>query len=117
MSPSTQTVLEHHLQAFQEGVNPVMDDFTDDSVLITHDATYRGLADIRAFFTALIDGLPEGFHEAVEVKRQEVVGEVAFLLWEAKPWFPFCADTLVVRNGKILYHTFAAHTEEHQGPG
>jgi hypothetical protein len=85
MSPSTQTVLEHHLHAFQEGVDPVMDDFSDDSVLMTHDATYRGLAEIRAFFTALIDGLPEGFYEAINIKRQEVVGEVAFLLWEAIP--------------------------------
>lgn len=117
MSPSTQTVLEHHLHAFREGVDPVMEDFADDSVLITHDATYRGLADIRAFFAALIDGLPEGFYEAIQIKRQEVVGEVAYLLWEARPWFPFCTDTLVVRNGKIRYHTFAAHAEEHQRRG
>jgi ketosteroid isomerase-like protein len=113
MSASTQTVLDHHIRAFREGVDAVMDDFADDSVLITHDAAYRGLPDIRAFFTALIDGLPEGFYEAIKIKRQEVAGEVAFLLWEARPWFPFCTDTLVVRNGKILYHTFAAHTEQH----
>lgn len=112
MPLSTQTVLEHHLHAFREGVDPVMDDFADDSVLITHDATYRGLAEIRAFFTALIDGLPEGFHDAIKIKRQEVAGEVAFLLWEARPWFPFCTDTLVIRNGKIRYHTFAAHTDQ-----
>lgn len=113
MSPSTHTVLDHHIHAFREGVDAVMDDFADDSVLITHDATYHGLGEIRAFFTALIDGLPEEFYDAIKIKRQEVVGEVAFLLWEARPWLPFCTDTLVVRNGKILYHTFAAHTEQH----
>lgn len=110
MQLSTQAVLEHHLEAFYEGIDAVMDDFSDESVIITSEATYRGLAEIRAFFTALIEGLPEGFDEAVKISRQEVVGEVAFLVWEAKPWFPFCTDTFVVRNGKIAYQTFAAVT-------
>jgi hypothetical protein len=43
------------------------------------------------------------------IKRQEIVGEVAFLLWEAKPWFPFCTDKFVVRDGKIKYQTLAAY--------
>ena len=110
MQLSTQAVLKHHLEAFYEGIDAVMDDFSDASVIITSEATYRGLAEIRAFFTALIEGLPEGFDEAVKISRQEVVGEVAFLVWEAKPWLPFCTDTFVVRNGKIAYQTFAALT-------
>lgn len=110
MQLSTQAVLKHHLEAFYEGIDAVMDDFSDESVIITSEATYRGLAEIRAFFTALIDGLPEGFDEVVKISRQEVVGEVAFLVWEAKPWLPFCTDTFVVRNGKIAYQTFAAVT-------
>ena len=87
-----------------------MDDFTDSSVVITHEATYRGLAEVRGFFTSLIEGLPEGFDEAVKIRRQEIAGDVAFLLWEAKPWFPFCTDTFVVREGKIVSQTFAAYT-------
>lgn len=108
MQLSTQAVLEHHLDAFYQGIDAVMDDFTDESVIITPDATYRGLGEIRAFFTALIAGLPAGFDDAVKITRQEVVDEVAFLVWEANPWFPFCTDTFVVRNGKITYQTFAA---------
>ena len=109
MPASIQGVLEHHLNAFYQGIDPLMEDFTDESVVITHDATYRGLAEIRMFFTRLIQGLPEGFDEAVKIKRHEIVGEVAFLLWEAGPWFPFCTDTFVVRDGKIMYQTFAAY--------
>lgn len=108
MPTSTQTVLEHHLHAFYEGIDPLMADFTNESVVITHDATYRGLAEIRAFFAALLRALPEGFAQAVKIKRQEIAGDVAFLLWEARPWFPFCTDTFVVRDGKIAYQTFAA---------
>lgn len=108
MPISTEAVLEHHLEAFYQGIDAIMEDFTDSSAVITTSATYRGLDEIRAFFSALLDGLPAGFDDAVKITRQEVVGEVALLVWEARPWFPFCTDTFVVRNGKIAYQTFAA---------
>jgi len=108
MPISTEAVLEHHLEAFYQGIDAIMEDFTDASAVITVSATYRGLDEIRAFFSALLDGLPAGFDEAVKITRQEVVGEVAFLIWEARPWFPFCTDTFVVRDGKIACQTFAA---------
>ena len=109
MSTSTQAVIENHLRAFSEGIDPIMEDFSDESVIITADATYRGLADVRRFFSTLIEGLPEGFYDAIKIQRLEVADELAFLLWDAKPWFPFCTDTFVVRNGKIVYQTFAAY--------
>ncbi len=111
MSTSTQAVLEHHLQAFGEGVEAIMADYTDDSVVITPDATYRGLDEIRGFFIAFVEALPEGFLDAFTLKRQEVVGEVAYILWEANPWFPLGTDTFVVREGKIAFQTFAAHAK------
>jgi hypothetical protein len=83
-----------------------MQDYTDDSVLITHDATYRGLAEIRGFFTALMNHLPAGFFEALKMNRQEIVGEVAYILWEKKPIISQATDTFVVRDGKILFQTF-----------
>jgi ketosteroid isomerase-like protein len=111
MSTSTQAVLERHLQAFGEGIEALMADYTDDSVVITPDATYRGLGEIRAFFTAFAEALPEGIWDAFTMKRQEVVGEVAYILWEANPWFPFGTDTFVVREGKIVFQTFAAYAK------
>lgn len=110
MQTSTQTVIDHHLQAFSKGVDALMDDFADESVVMTRDATYRGLAEIRGFYTDLIDGLPDGFEEAEETTRSEIDGEVAFLLWHARPWYLFCSDTFVIRDGKITHQTFAAHT-------
>lgn len=109
MSTPTEAVLQNHLQAARHGVEAILQDYTDHSVLMTHDATYRGLAEIRQFFTTLLKGLPEGFFDAFTMKRQEVVGEVAYIHWETKPWFPLATDTFVVRNGKILFQTFTAY--------
>jgi hypothetical protein len=44
------------------------------------------------------------------MNRQEIVGEVAYIHWERKPWFPLATDTFVVRNGKILVQTFTAYS-------
>ena len=104
---STEAVLQNHLRAAKIGVDAVMQDYTDQSVLITHDRTYRGLSEIRGFFTALFSALPAGFFDALQMQRQEIVGEVAYILWERKPQIARATDTFVVRNGKILVQTFA----------
>ena len=106
---STQAVLAHHLQAFGEGIEAIMADYTEDSVVIVPDATHHGLAEIRSFFTSFAESNPEGFGAAFRMKRQEVFGEVAYILWEAKPWCPLGTDTFVIRDGKIVFQTYAAY--------
>jgi tetrahydromethanopterin S-methyltransferase subunit F len=108
---STEAVLQNHLRAATVGVDAVMQDYTDRSVLITRDATYRGLAEIRGFFTALFGELPAGFFGAMKMIRQEIVGEVAYILWERKPIISQATDTFVVRDGKILFQTFTPAAE------
>jgi hypothetical protein len=105
---STQAVLQNHLRAARVGVDAVMQDFTDESVLITDRATYRGLSAIRRFFSALFAELPSGFFDEMKVNRQEIIGEVAYILWERKPIISQATDTFVVRDGKILFQTFTA---------
>lgn len=108
MTNQTEAFLQRHLQAAGQSVDAVMADYVDESVLITHNATHRGPAEIRQFFTALLEGPTKGFLNAFKMHRQDVSGELAFIAWEAKPWFPFATDTFVVRNGKIVMQTFAA---------
>lgn len=108
MSISTEAVLRNHFQAASRGVDAVMEDFTGASVLITHDRTYRGLTEIRRFFETLLDGAPEGFVDALTVERQEIEGEVAYIVWHAKPWLECATDTFVVRDGRIRVQTFTA---------
>jgi ketosteroid isomerase-like protein len=106
---TTETVLQNHLRAARVGVEAIMQDYTDQSILITHDATYSGLAEIRQFFEALFKALPAGFFDALKMNRQEIVGEVAYILWERAPIITQATDTFVVRNGKILAQTFTAY--------
>ena len=105
---STEAVLNHHLQAFGEGIDSIMADYTEDSVVIAPEGTYRGLEELRAFFTSLVEGLPEGSWEAFKLCRKEVVGEIAYIHWEALPWILLGTDTFVVRDGKIAVQTYAA---------
>ena len=108
MSISTQTVLLRHLQAASLGVEAVMADYADTSVVITDDRAYHGLTEIRGLFTELLEGPCRGFVSSFEMARQEVVGEVAFIVWSAPPWFGHATDTFVVRDDKILVQTFSA---------
>ena len=102
---STEAVLRNHLRAAKVGVDAVMEDYTELSVLITHEGTYRGLAEIRRFFTGLFEGLPAGFFEDLKLRREEIIGEVAYILWDREP-LSQATDTFVVRDGKILFQTF-----------
>ena len=106
---STQEVLDHHLQAFGEGLESILSDYDDNSCVISQQGSFRGLTEIRTFFIAFIESLPEGMMDVFNVTKSEVDGEVAYMTWEALPWFPLGTDTFVIRDGKILYQTFAAH--------
>jgi hypothetical protein len=112
MSTHTEAVLRRHLQAASVGVDAVMADYVDASVIITNEATYRGLAAIRGFFSALLDGAYPGFIKSLTIIRQEIVGEIAFILWDAPPWFRHANDTFVIRDGKILVQTISALPQE-----
>ena len=107
---STQQVLDHHLQAFGEGLDSILSDYDENSCIISQQGIYRGIAPITAFFTAFVSGLPLGFMDSFKITKMEIDGDVAYLTWEANPWFPFGTDTFVIKDGKINYQTFAAYT-------
>jgi ketosteroid isomerase-like protein len=109
MPTDAEIVLQNHLTAARAGVDAIMRDYAEDSVLITQDAAYRGLAEIRRFFTALLDGLPQGAFDRFTLHRREVVGEWGYILWDAKPWVSLATDTFAVRNGRIRFQTFTAN--------
>ena len=106
---STEDTLGHHLQAFSEGVDAIMEDYTPDSVLFTPDGLLKGLDSIRAFFHGFLTNSPPELLRALKMVRQDVHGEVAYIVWSAEPYIPFASDTFVVRDGKIRAQTFATY--------
>jgi hypothetical protein len=78
-------------------------------VLVTPEGAYHGPAEIRRFFTVLLEGLPAGVCDRFTLHRREVVGEWAYMLWDAKPWVALATDAFAVRSGKIRFQTFTAN--------
>jgi ketosteroid isomerase-like protein len=111
----TGQVLNHHLQALGGGkLDDILEDYVEDSVLITPDGTIKGLNGIRAAFEGFLSGLFKPGTYDLTFDARHVKGEVAYIVWHAK-----CAsadialgtDTFVVKDGKILVQTFAAKVE------
>ena len=104
---STTDTLNHHLQAFSEGIDSIMLDYTDASVLFTPDGPLNGLESIRRFFDEFLKNSPPELLQALTVTRQDVSGDVAYIHWKAEPFIPFATDTFLIRDGKILAQSYA----------
>ena len=106
----TKKVLDHHLQTFQRNdLDGVMADYTEESVLITPDRTYKGLAEIRENFVQAYKALPAN-GTTMTVTKSVVSRDVAYIVWKAvTPTldFKYATDTFVIVDGKIVTQTFA----------
>jgi len=105
---STEATLARHLDAFTQGPDAIMRDYTDDSVLISPDGALRGLAAIRPFFERFLADSPPELLAAMTIVRQEIQGEIAYIVWKAGPFIPLATDTFLIRGDKIVTQTFAA---------
>jgi ketosteroid isomerase-like protein len=106
---SRDTVM-HHLVSFQSNdLESVVADYTNESVLVTHDATYKGPEEIREFFAALMVHFPKQ-QTNFELDKMVVHDELVYIVWHANTPsldVPFGTDTFIVRDGKIYRQTFA----------
>ena len=106
---STAETLGHHLQAFTVGVDEIMKDYTDSSVVFTPDGPLRGRAAIQAFFEDFLTNSPPALLQAMTLVRQDLEGEMAYIVWKAEPFIPMATDTFVIRDGKIVVQTYAGY--------
>jgi hypothetical protein len=106
----TKKVLDHHLQTFQgNDLEGVMADYTEESILITPDQTYKGLAEIRQNFVQAFEALPKD-GTTMTVTKTVVVRDVAYIVWTAVTptlEFKYATDTFIVVDGKIITQTYA----------
>jgi hypothetical protein len=104
---STEATLAHHLHALTQGPDAIMRDYSEDSVLMSPDGVLRGLAEIRPFFERFLADSPPELLAAMTLVRQEVQGEIAYIVWKAEPFIPLATDTFLIRDTRILTQTFA----------
>src|ERR687891_1112100 len=109
LTDDTRATLSRHLDAAAaKNLDAILEDYGDESVLYTPDGTFRGLDEIRDFFTGFLANVvtPE-FLSNFKILRQDVEGEIAYIVWTAGDIVPLATDTMIVRNGKFLTQTFA----------
>lgn len=106
----TKEVLDHHWQAFiQNDMQAVMADYTEESVLITPNETFKGLDEIRRNFENAFTAFPKD-QTSFQLNKSVVEGDVAYILWQAKAPtlnLSYATDTFVIRDGKIISQTYA----------
>jgi hypothetical protein len=113
LAASTQEVLDHHLQAFGAGeLDGILEDFTDQSIIITPDGVRRSRKELSEFFSTLFAEFAKP-GMSFSMDQQVVEGEIAYIRWSAETadnTYELGTDTFLIRNGKIVTQTFAAKT-------
>jgi len=112
---TTRQVLDHHLRAFGGGdLDGILDDYTDDSILIGADGVLKGRQALRGFFEGVLASLFKPGTYEFTMDTLHVVEDVAHIVWHsncAPANIVFAADTFLIRNGKIAIQTYAPKIE------
>lgn len=106
---STEATLGHHLQAVgTRDVDTILEDYAEDAILFAPQATFRGREQLRSFFESALQIFTPEVLGQFRMLRQDVAGDVAYIVYAAGPTMPLGTDTFVIRDGKIVVQTFAA---------
>ena len=110
LSETSKNVVERHLKAFADNdLEVLMSDYTNESILITREATYTSLEEIKAFFIGLNVHFPRQKSTLV-LDNLVAKDDLVFIVWHAKTPslnVPLGSDTFIVKGGKINRQTFA----------
>jgi ketosteroid isomerase-like protein len=110
LNDASRNIIMHHLGSFQDNdLEAVISDYTNESVLITQDATYKAPEEIKDFFAALMIHFPKQ-KSSFELDKVVVNNELVYIVWHANtPSLDVSlgTDTFIIRDGKIYQQTFA----------
>lgn len=106
----TLAIVNSHMEAVSgDSVDEVMKFYSDDTVLITHDGVFRTPEEIRRYYDHFIKNRPPGANKTFKLLQQKIAGEAVYIVWRAEPYVHWATDTFVVRNGKIVLHTYCPY--------
>jgi ketosteroid isomerase-like protein len=108
---STKDILNHRLKCFGEGdLEGILVDYSPDAVLFMPTGLIKGVDAIKLVFQHILSEFTKpGTQFALQ--QQCVEGDYAYIRWNAETpdnMYDAGTDTFVVRNGKIVAHSFAA---------
>jgi ketosteroid isomerase-like protein len=106
---TTESVLDHHMEVFgEQDLDGTMEDYTDESVVISPQGVFRGREEIQGLFENIFAEFSQS-GTTFSLDRQIVEGECAFIEWHAETpdnEYEFATDTFVIRDGTIATQTF-----------
>lgn len=107
----TLNVMTRHLDAFvtNQGVDAIVRDYDEHAILYAPDSVYRGVDEIRRFFKGFLGNLPEKGLQLFRMRTREANGEVGYIVWSIGELIPLGTDTFLIKDGKIVQQTYAAH--------
>jgi hypothetical protein len=105
----TATTIARHVGAFALGIEALLSDYAEGASMFTPNGPVHGLDGVKGFFEAFLSTLPPDFFANFKILRQDFHGEVAYQTWTAEPYVLMATDTFLVRDGKIVLQTWAAH--------
>ncbi|MEM7468449.1 MAG: nuclear transport factor 2 family protein [Pseudomonadota bacterium] len=104
-------VFDHHLEVFGDGdMDGILSDYTEQTLMVYGDKTWRGLVGARDFFNMWLDELiPAG--SKFDLTGRVCVDDLLYITWtaeSAKYKFEFGTNTFLIRDGKVIYQTVAS---------
>lgn len=108
---NTADVLTSHLGSFAHGLDAILADYDDSSVLITPDRTYTGLKEIKEFFGSFLQSATPEFWSAFKLHTNVVASTVGYITWSSAPFVALATDTIVVKDGRISVQTFTPFSQ------
>jgi len=107
---STQEVIDHHLECFGRGdTDGILADYSSTAVMLTPNGALKGPAAMRPVFQAIFKEFAQA-GTSFSLQHRSIDGDYAYLLWTAETAdnvYELGTDTFVVRDDKILAHSFA----------
>ncbi|MBD2409365.1 hypothetical protein FACHB389_32105 [Nostoc calcicola FACHB-389] len=107
----TQRVWQKHIEAWDASdLDAIMEDYTEESVMILNNLMLEGTKAIRNVFANLFKLFNDGDNK---IEPAVIEGEVIYIIWNFKPRAEngksyFGTDTFVVQDGIIKYQTIAS---------
>ena len=71
---NTEIVVNHHLEAFAKGIDDLMQDYDESSILLTPEESYSGRNEIRQFFVRFLQNATLDFWNALKMQKIAIQG-------------------------------------------